>query len=106
MQAHTATQLTIKPEGYRFQTAPHAPRTHYKSLMRLGRVWPTTKAQARYYISCPSIDVLNYEDVQAVEALLNRHGFTGQYSYTKSGRWVRLVNNNNLITALKLEYSL
>lgn len=85
----------------------YSPRQHYKQSMRIGRVFPTNKAQAAYFVSrSQSLDVLNSYDVNTVEAFLNKHGFEGNYRYTKSGNWVRLENNNVLLAALKLEYSL
>ena len=102
-----ATEVNLQKEGFNFNCNTYPARSHYKFLMRLGRVFPTTKAQAKYFISegiC--LDVLNYDDVQIVEEVLNRHGFSGSYKYTKSEQWVRLQNDSDLHEALKKEYKI
>ena len=80
---------------------------HYKFLMELGRVFPTTAPQSRYFIGNNlKLDVLNRDDVDRVEALLNEFGFEGDYRYTSTKRWVRLVNHEDLYKALELKYSI
>lgn len=75
--------------------------------MRCGAVFPSTKAQAKYFVSQDiCLDVLNFEDVQKVESILNKHGFAGDYKYTKSKTWVRLQNTSDLHKALKIEFNL
>lgn len=103
----THTELNLNPDGYNFTCKSMPAKSHYKFLMGLGRVFPTTKAQVKYFISenC-NLDVLNYEDVQLVESLLNKHGFKGEYKYTKSQTWVRLENQSDLKKALKLEHNI
>lgn len=104
MKAH---ELNLKKDGYLFNCKPHKAGSHYKFLMRLGRVLPSTKAQAKYFISqgvC--LDVLNGDDVEKVESILNRNGFIGNYKFTKSKNWARLQNNIDLQKALKKEFDI
>lgn len=83
------------------------PKSHYKFVMSLGRVFPTTTAQAKYFLSSNSyIDVLNSMDVEIIESFLNKHGFEGNYQYTKSKTWVRLTNTDDFEKALKKEYNI
>ena len=99
-------ELKLEADGFRFNTNERKSGQHYKWLMKMGRFIPTTQAQAREFVrmGC-SLSVLNYEDVQYVEELLNRNGFVGNYKYTKSKRWVRLINSEDLRDALKNEYN-
>lgn len=101
----TSTQIKLQKQGYTFNANIYSRRNTL--LMMLGRQFPATKAQAEYFIknNC-TMDVLNYDDVQIVESLLNKHGLAGDYKYTKSESWVRLLNHDDLEHALKLEYSL
>ena len=74
--------------------------------MELGRVFPTTAPQSRYFINSNlKLDVLNRDDVDRVESLLNEFGFEGDYKYTKNKHWVRPVNHEDLYRALKLKYN-
>ena len=103
MKAH---ELNLKKDGYFFSCNPQPAKSHYKFTMRIGRCFPSTKAQAKYFVSqgiC--LDVLNFEDVEKVESILNKHGFEGDYKYTKSKTWVRLQNFTDLHKALKKEFS-
>ena len=82
-------------------------KSHYKSIMVLGRVFPSTPAQARFFISkgvC--LDVLTRRDVEILERFLNKHGFEGKYRYTKSKLFARLQNDYDLYLALKKEFEL
>ena len=80
---------------------------HYKCLMRLGRIFPSTRAQANFFVSeGVLLDVLNGDDVEKVESLLNKHGFEGNYKSTKSKIWGRLQNHKDLQKALKLEFNI
>lgn len=79
----------------------------YKQSMRWGSVFPSTKAQAKFFIKERiQMGVLNNKDVERIEYLLNKHGFSGEYKYTKSREWVRLVNYNDLYSALEKEYNI
>lgn len=101
-----ASELNLKKDGYNFNCNTYKAGSHYKFIMRLGRCFPSTQAQAKYFISegiC--LDVLNGDDVEKVEAILNKHGFEGDYKFTKSKTWVRLQNNSDLHKALKLEFN-
>ena len=102
-----ANEINLKKQGFTFSANTYAPKSHYKLLMKLGRVFPTTKAQATFFVTKGlKMDVLNMDDVEIIENLLNKHGFEGNYNFTKSKTWVRLKNNQDLISALKKEYSL
>lgn len=102
-----ANEINLKKQGFTFSANTYASKSHYKLLMKLGRVFPTTNAQARCFVTKGlRMDVLNMNDVEIIENLLNKHGFSGDYKFTKSKTWVRLKNNQDLISALKKEYSL
>lgn len=99
-----ASELNLKKDGYNFNCKTYKTGRHYKSIMRLGRCFPSTPAQINYFISeeiC--LDVLNGDDVEKIEAILTKHGFEGDYKFTKSKNWVRLQNNSDLHKALKSE---
>ncbi|MBR6806144.1 MAG: hypothetical protein IKM47_06490 [Bacteroidaceae bacterium] len=82
-------------------------RSHYKFTMREGRVFPTTRAQAQYFIKCHCrFDALNIDVVEHIEKLLNKYDLKGEYKYTKSKRWVRLINVWQLYDCLRKEYNL
>jgi hypothetical protein len=101
------SELNLENVSYTMSANTYSARRHYKFTMKLGRVFPTTKEQAKFFISqgiC--LDVLNSTDVQIVESMLNKHGFFGDYKYTKSKTWVRLENGQDLHVALKKEFSL
>lgn len=102
-----ATEINLEKKGYNFNCNIVPARSHYKYLMKMGRVFPSTQAQAKYFITEKiQLSVLNYNDVVLVEKILNKHGFTGDYKYTKSGIWVRLQNHSDLHEALKSEFKL
>jgi hypothetical protein len=101
------SEFSLKKDGYNFNCKSYKAGSHYKFTMRLGRCFPSTAAQAKYFISKGlRLDVLNGDDVEIVESILNKHGFEGNYRFTQSKTWVRLQNNSDLHTALKLEYNL
>ncbi len=98
-------QVNLEQENRTFNANTYPARSHYKSLMYMGRVFPTTKAQAMLFVNNGlNLSVLNSKDVEVVEEMLNKHGFEGNYKYTKSRTWVRLQNGTDLIAALKAEY--
>lgn len=100
-----ATEIKLKAEGFNMSANTYAGKSHYKLTMKIGRVFPSTPAQAKFFIKEQvSLSVLNADDVQKVEALLNKYGFEGEYKSTKSKTWVRLQNNEDLYKALKSEY--
>ncbi len=102
-----ATQLNLEKNGFNISCATKKTGSHYKFLMRLGKVFPSTKAQSKYFLEQQiNLDVLNCEDVNVIEFLLKKHGFEGNYKLTKSKTWARLQNYNDLYTALKLEFNL
>jgi hypothetical protein len=102
-----AIELNLTKDGHNCSCKTYKSRSHYKFIMRLGRCFPSTQAQAKYFITekvC--LDVLNGDDVEKVETILNKHEFKGDYKFTKSKTWVRLQNNSDLHKALKLEFNL
>ena len=102
-----ASELTLPDAGYTMSMNIYPPKSHYKSLMRLGRVFPNTPAQAKFFLSkgvC--LDVLNSKDVELLEQFLNKYGFEGKYKYTKSKQWVRLVNAHHLLNAIKIAFNI
>lgn len=101
-----ASELNLTKDGYNFSCNICPAGGHYKMAMLMGNIFPTTKAQAKHFVGKRHhMDVLNYEDVQLIESLLNKHGFEGNYKYTKSKTWVRLINTTDLHDALKKEYA-
>lgn len=98
----TTKEFQLPAENFTMSANYYAPRSHYKFIMSLSRVFPCTREQAKNFVQ---LDVLNSKDVEIVEAMLNKHGFVGAYKFTKSETWVRLQNNSDLIKALKLEYN-
>ena len=102
-----ALELTIEKQGFTMSANVYPANSHINLLITLGRIFPTTAAQAKKFISnTNSMDFLNADDVEIIENLLNKHGFQGDYKTTKSGAWVILNNINDLKSALKKEYCL
>jgi hypothetical protein len=100
-------EINLKKEGFNLNANVYPAGYHYKEIMRLGRVFPTTKAQAAYFIQLGRYpDAYNMDDVELVERELNPYGFDGEYEYTKSKTMVRLVNLDDMCKALKLKYGL
>jgi hypothetical protein len=102
-----ASELNLPEVRYTMSMNIYPPKSHYKFTMQLGRVFPNSTAQAKFFISkgiC--LDVLNAKDVCLLENFLNRYNFEGKYRYTKSKQFVRLVNWLDLEQALKIAYNL
>mgnify|MGYP006446943669 CR=1 FL=1 len=100
-------EINLKKDGYNFNCGSYAAGSHYKDVMGAGRLFPITKAQAKFFLKEGVIlDVLNADDVEVVENILNKHGFSGRYKYTKSKTWVRLMNDLDLHRAIKKEFNL
>ena len=102
----SAAELTLTVDGSELNTREYAAREHYKFLRSIGRGLPSTPAQAKHFVSRPSMDILNMDDVQRIEAIMNAAGFEGRYQYTKSGRWVRLLNSEYLAKAIKVKFGI
>jgi hypothetical protein len=102
-----ASDIILDAQSFIFSTNERSSGQHYKYLMDLGRILPTTKAQARYFVAnrC-KFDALNIVDVERVEAIFSEFGGAGEYKYTGSRRWVRLVNIEAFYEVLKLKYNL
>jgi hypothetical protein len=100
-------ELKLDKLNFNFNLNTYPKGSHVKLLIILGRCFPQTKEQAKYFIKKGAkLDVLNYKDVQDLEAFLNKQNFKGQYKYTKSLTWVRLINQNDFISALKKEHNI
>lgn len=97
-----STEIKLQKDGYNFNANCYPKGSHVGVLLTMGRCFPTCKSQATKW---HHFSVLNYEDVQLIESLLNKHGFLGDYKATKSGTWVRLVNQSDFKLALKKEYN-
>lgn len=98
-----ATQITLEKTTY-LSTMQDA-KSHYKVLMRKGVGFPTTQAQATYFITAGCcLEMLNYSDLIKLESFLNKHGLEGDYIYTKSQSYVRLTNSMDLYLAIKKEF--
>ena len=102
-----ASEIILEAQNFIFNTNERRRGQHYKYLMDLGRILPTTKSQARYFVvnRC-KFDVLNIVDVDRVEAIFSEFGGAGEYKYTDSRRWVRLVNVEAFYDVLKVKYNL
>lgn len=102
-----AKDLNLPEANYTMSCNTYPPKSHYREAMRNGHVFPTSVTQAKYFIASGScLDLLNSQDVAIIELLLNKHGLEGEYQYTKSKTWVRLVNDRALEDALKKEYNI
>jgi hypothetical protein len=83
------------------------PRSHYKFLMDLGRVIPSDKAQAKYYLSSGRcIGLIQGADARYIHELMQEQGMEALFVFTKNKRFMRLVNNEDFCKALKLKYSI
>ena len=102
-----ANEIILDAQNFIFSTNERRSGQHYKYLMDLCRILPTTKAQARYFVAnrC-KFDVLNIVDVERIESIFAEFGGTGEYKYTGSRRWVRLINIEAFYEVLKLKYNL
>lgn len=101
-----AQQIILESQSFIFNTNERQAGQHYTYLMKLGRILPTTLAQAKFFVNnrC-KLDVLNIVDVHRVEALLGEAGLEGDYRYTRNNHWVRLVNIEALYEALRKKYN-
>lgn len=97
----TATEIIAAGITPHAMLATREAGQHSGSLLSLRRLFPTTQAQAKKW---HGFDCLGAEDVQRIEALLNKHGMTGEYSLTKSGKFCRLHYSEDFKRALKAEY--
>ena len=97
--------ITSMNEKFNMINGNYAPRSHYKFIMSLGRVWPCCAAQVKEWerIGC-RLDVMNGPDITRCEELMNKHGYIGDYRPTKSKRWARLANTADLLAAFKAEF--
>lgn len=95
----------VKLEGINMVNFNAKPGSHYKIAMHMGRVFPSTRAQAIEFIRSGAVlNVLCGKDVEMIEKFLNKHGYQGEYRYTKSRAFVRLQNNRDLYKAIASEF--
>ena len=100
-----SSNIFLENQNYNFSCNQFKANSHYKFIMSMGRAIPTTKAQANFFVKNKiSIDLLNSKDVDLIESMLNKHGMQGDYKFTKSKTWVRLLNNEDLHKAISLEF--
>lgn len=97
--------ITSKDDKFFMINGNYAPRSHYKFIMSLGRVWPCCAAQVKAWerMDC-RLDIMNWQDIERCEKLMNRHSYAGDYRPTKSKRWARLANTSDLLAAFKAEF--
>ena len=102
-----ASKIILEAQNFVFSTNERRSGQHYKYLMYLGRILPTTRAQAHHFIAnrC-TFDVLNIVDVERIEPIFREFGGAGEYKYSSSRKWVRLVNIEAFYEVLKLKYNL
>lgn len=99
-------------EDYLFNTNEYKAGQHYKFVMELGRIFPATKAQAKYFINQKNfpylnLDVLNLKDAEKIAAFMAENGgFEANFKFTKSKTWVRLTNNDDLKKAVKIKFEI
>lgn len=73
-----ANEINLEKDGHLFNVNICPPRSHYKHLMKMGRVFPSTKSQAKTFIKMGVYpDVYNMDDVEFVEKELGSCGFRG-----------------------------
>ena len=99
----TAAQINASGITSIAMLATRAAGQHSGFLLSLGRLFPTTAAQAKRW---HAFECLGAADVERIEALLNKHGMAGEYSLTKSGGFCRLHYSEDFERALKAEYAL
>lgn len=100
-----AIELNLEKVEYTMLYNPKKAGEHVGMIIRLGRLFPKTKAQAMKVVSRGvQPDVMNFKDVENMEALLSKHNIAGEYKYTKSKQWVRIANYSEFFKALKLEF--
>jgi len=66
-----------------------------KLLVALGRALPTVKSHLTYFTH---IDLIGYSDVPLIESIYNVKLITKP---TKSGYWLRIINQSEVINAIK-----
>lgn len=100
-------ELDIIKDGFYFNCNTKKHRGHYKESMKLGIYFPTTKIQATFFIKNSIIlGLLNGDDVEFIESFMNTYGIYGDYRYTKSKSFYRLINNDDLYKALKIKFEI
>lgn len=87
-----------------------SPRSRYSHLLGSVSFMPSSRAQAINHIN--HINTFGVDNLlmagqhNAVEALLNQYGFSGQYTLTKSGTMCRLENVKDYVSALTKKFDL
>lgn len=78
-----------------------------KLLMDLGRKLPSNATHAKYWLKNGRIfDVIGTHDIKPFAAYCEKIGIEPIFKFTKSGTFVRLVNNTEFNNAIKNHFSL
>ena len=104
----TISKLTAK-HNFNLSLRTLGPREHYKFIATTcNSGFPSTPSQALFFIKnvCLTNRCLNSSDIEKLEDLLNKHNLNGDYKLTKSKSYARIQNNDDVTTALKLEFNL
>lgn len=102
-----ASELSIVRDGAPFSCKTIKAGARYRFSVYVGHCLPSTKPQALMFIKeSRLLSYLNADDVDMLEPFLNKHGFSGNYKPTLSGRWARLLNHSDLWVALSKEFGI
>ena len=100
-----AKEINLLKEGFLYSSKTYPKGSHCKYLYGWGRALPSCKSQMKTFLKYfTQMEVLNKDDVEHIESILNEYGLEGEYKYTKSKQWVRLINNTDLLKALKTKF--
>lgn len=76
--------------------------SHKKWLCNIGCFFPKTKAQIKFFLKTSVyFDVLGFGDIVKIESLLNKYGKKGDYIYTKSKKFMRIRNMNDVFICFR-----
>lgn len=84
------------------------PNSHYKHYISGNAViMPSTAAQAKWMIQKGfKLGLLNEEDANFIVGYMGSFGFKARFTPSKSGRWVRLQNHNDLYKCFKAKFKI
>ena len=102
-------ELNLPIDGFYLSTNIFPPRSHIGDIMRLGRVFPTTKAQAIKFVRLGCyLDILNMDDILHIEEFINQYGFEGGYTLTKNKKSARasIMTQSDFGASLKVHFGL
>jgi len=67
---------------------------HYKHLMSMGRVFPSTATQVKNFIKLNrGLDVLEQADIFDIESFMAAFGYHANFKKTGSGKWLTLTQH-------------